>query len=123
MCVYIVERDRMKINKDIDNLIKNNYKGSIISFEEDIGRFFAVKRMLKKHLSKESLFYTEKNVKVMANHIYILFNLFNREVALVVFTDILEPEEYKLYQSVLFALGVTNKSINAEFEEFLKENL
>lgn len=113
----------MKINRDIDNLIKNNYKGSVISFEEDIGRFFAVKRVFKKHLLKESLFSSEKNVKVIANNVYIIFNLFSEDVALNVFEDILEPEEFELYQSLLFAMGKTTTSVNDDFEKFLKENL
>lgn len=113
----------MKISKDIDRLIKDNYKGSIISFEEDIGRFFAVKRMLKKHVLKESLYSTEKNVKVMANHIFILFNLFNRDLTHKVFEEVLEPDELLLYKSVTFSLGVTPESFNSEFEQFIRENL
>ena len=39
---------KIKKKKDIDNLIKENYIGSVVAFEDDIGRFFAVKRVLKK---------------------------------------------------------------------------
>lgn len=113
----------MKISKDVDTLIKNNYKGSIISFEEDIGRFFSVKRILKKHNIKDTLYNSEKNIKVMANHIFILFNLFDEDVTHQVFEQVLDEDEHRLYQSMIFAMGRSKSSVNAEFETFLMENL
>ena len=113
----------MKIDKDIDALIKENYTGSIVSFSEDIGRFFSVKRIFKKQLLKSSLFNNEKNVKVLANLVYILFNFFSISLTNEIFEHILEPEELELWKSVFFVLGKTKVSVNPEFEEFLRVNL
>lgn len=113
----------MKINKDINELIKKHYTGSIVSFSDDIGRFFSVKRILKKQLLKNGLNQNPHTVRLLANHIQILFNFFTENLTYQIFEEILEEEEYMLWNSVLYVLGRSNTSYNKDFERFLRENL
>lgn len=113
----------MKINKDIDELIKRHYTGSIVSFSDDIGRFFSVKRILKKQLVKNGLNQNPHNVRLLANHIQILFNFFTEELTCEIFEEILDEEECILWSSVLHVIGKQDISYNKEFEQFLRENL
>ena len=112
----------MKIKKDIDILIKENYIGSVVAFEDDIGRFFIVKRVLKKHLSKQvltdmnNLDKTKMNVVSLFNQISLLKNVFIGDILMDVFEEILEPDEYVIMKSIWHCMGNTKYSTNKEFE-------
>lgn len=113
----------MKINKDIDELIKKNYTGSIVSFADDIGKFFSVKRTLKKQLTKGGLNQNPHNVRLLVNYIQILFNFFSEDLTGQIFEEILDEEEYLLWKSVLHVMGKIDTSYNQEFEDFLRDNI
>lgn len=112
----------MKIKKDIDNLIKENYIGSVVAFEDDIGRFFAVKRVLKKHLTKnilsdiDNIEKSKMNIVSLLNQLSLLRNVFRNDILMDVFEEILESEEYFVMLSIWHCAGNTKTSVNKEFE-------
>lgn len=112
----------MKINKDIDSLIKDNYMGSLVSFEDDIGRFFAIKRIIKKHLVKNTLTDMETpsksqmNLINMLNQVSLLKNVFKSDIILDVFDEILENDEMMILLSIWYCMGNTKTTYNTEFE-------
>ena len=113
----------MKIKKDVDALIKENYIGSIVSFENDMGRFFSIKRALKKHNAKNNLTDLDTNVKSLLNQLSSLRNIFKTDIVVIILEDILEDDEYLTLQSVLFASGLSNISVNPELETKIKNLL
>jgi len=112
----------MKINKDIDVLIKENYMGSVVTFEDDIGRFFMVKRVLKKHILKnhltdmESMEKSKMNIINLFNQISLLKNIFKSDMIMEVFEEILDIEEYVIMKSIWHCMGNTKTSTNKSFE-------
>lgn len=112
----------MKIKKDVDILIKENYKGAMVSFEDDIGKFFAVKRIIKKHISKNTLTDDSNQEKSqmtlinLLNQVSLLKNVFKEDIILDVFEEVLENDEFAIMLSLWHCMGYSKESYNKDFE-------
>lgn len=111
----------MNIPQEVEVLIKNNYRGSILSLEDDVSKIFSIKRSLKKNLIHDTLKDNEKNVKLLLNNVKFLHNLFDEKVLSEIFEYILDDAEKWHYKTILHYLGKGNEEYDVKFYNMLVE--
>lgn len=111
----------MNISNEVETLIKNNYKGSFLSLEDDVAKIFSVKRTLKKNIIHDTLKDNEKNVKLLLNNIKFLHNLFDEKVLSEIFNEILDDSEKWHYKSIIYFLGKGDGEHDVRFYSMLVE--
>lgn len=102
------------LSKLVQVYIKNN---NIAEFENDLQRFQFVSKIILRYIKQK-----EVNVRLLFNHMIILFNVFE-EVTVEAFYELLDEEYYIYINTILYAMQRGNPPIDEEFLKLLEQGL